>query len=54
METLDDQISELRDKQAAAQAKGESKLANKLYQQEQALLDKKDNSPIVGSRGRAA
>jgi len=54
METLDDQISELRDKQATAQAKGDSNLANKLYQQEQTLLEKKDNSPIVGSRGRAA
>lgn len=51
--TVDDQIRGVRSQIQEAQSAGDSKRANKLYQQEQALLAKKDgNKSIVGSRGR--
>lgn len=51
---LDDQIRTLRTQQAEAQASGDSKRANELYQKEQALIARKGNRPIVGAAGRAA
>lgn len=54
LETLDDEVRSIRDQIAEAQSKGDSKLANKLHQKELALLEKKGDQPIVGSRGRAA
>lgn len=51
---VDSQISTLRTQIADAQAKGEGRRANELYQQEQALLAKKGNQPIVGANSRAA
>ena len=52
-DSIDDQISGVRAQQQEAQASGDSKRANKLYQQEQALIGKKaGNKPVVGSRGR--
>lgn len=51
---LNTQITDLRRQQAEAQSKGESKRANELYQQEQQLLAKLGNQPVVGARGRAA
>lgn len=52
-DTVDDQISGVREQVAEAQASGDTKRANKLYQQEQALIAKRTGSkPIVGSRGR--
>lgn len=54
-ETLDSEVRTLRQQQAEAQQNGDSKLANRLYQREQALIAKmKGNKPIVGSQGRAA
>jgi hypothetical protein len=54
-ETIEGQISDLRKHQAEAQANGNTREANKLYQREQALIAKlKGNRPIVGSQGRAA
>ena len=52
-DTIDDQIRGVREQVAEAQASGDSKRANKLYQQEMALVAKRDGSKqIVGSRGR--
>lgn len=52
-DTVDDQIRVVREQVAEAQATGDSKRANKLYQQEQALIAKREGSkPIVGARGR--
>lgn len=51
---LNNQISELRKQQSEAQSKGDGKRANELYQQEQQLLAKLGNQPVVGARGRAA
>lgn len=52
-DTVDDQIRGVREQVAEAQAAGDSKRANKLYQQEQALIAKRaGNQPIVGARGR--
>lgn len=54
-DTLDDEIRGLREKQEEAKSKGDSKLANRLYQQEQALIAKRHgNKPVVGVQGRAA
>lgn len=54
-ETIDGQIKDIRTKQAEAQASGDSKLANTLYQKEQALIARRSGSkPIVGAQGRAA
>ena len=54
-DTIDDQIRELRGQIEDAQAKGDSKRANQLYQREQALIAKKDGrAPVVGAAGRAA
>lgn len=54
-ETIDSQIADLRKQQAEAQSAGNSKLANQLYQKEQALIKKRSgNKPIVGAQGRAA
>lgn len=54
-ETIDGQIKDLRTQQAEAQSSGNSKLANQLYQKEQALIAKRSgNKPIVGAAGRAA
>ncbi len=55
IETLDEQIKELRTKSDEASKAGDSKLANKYYEQEQALLEKqKGKGAIVGSEGRTA
>lgn len=51
-DSLDDQIRDVRARQSEAQSSGDSKLANKLYQQEQALIGKKGSKPVVGSQGR--
>lgn len=52
-DTVDDQIRNVRTQVAEAQAVGDSKRANKLYQQEQALIAKRGGSnPVVGARGR--
>lgn len=52
-DTADEQIRNIRSQVAEAQSVGDSKRANKLYQQEQALLSKREGSKaIVGSRGR--
>lgn len=52
-DTVDDQIRGVRDQITEAQASGDSKRANKLYQQEQALIAKRSgNKTIVGGRGR--
>lgn len=52
-DTVDDQIRNVRAQVAEAQSVGDSKRANKLYQQEQALIAKREGSKaIVGSRGR--
>lgn len=54
-ETIDGQIKDLRTQQAEAQSSGNSKLANTLYQKEQALIAKRSgNKPIVGAQGRSA
>lgn len=54
-ETIDSQIKDLRTQQSEAQSSGNSKLANQLYQKEQALIAKRSGSkPIVGAQGRAA
>jgi hypothetical protein len=53
MDTIDDNIRNVRAQISEAQAAGDSKRANKLYQQEQSLLAKRvGNKSIVGSRGR--
>lgn len=52
-DTVDDQIRGVRQQVAEAQSVGDSKRANKLYQQEQALIAKRGgNQQIVGVRGR--
>ena len=52
-DTVDDQIRNVRAQVAEAQASGDSKRANKLYQNEQALIAKREGSKaIVGARGR--
>lgn len=52
-DTVEDQIRGIREKVAEAQSVGDSKLANKLYQQEQSLISKRSGSKaIVGARGR--
>lgn len=52
-DTVDDQIRGVRQQVAEAQSVGDSKRANKLYQQEQALIAKREGSKaIVGARGR--
>ena len=52
-ETLSDQIDSAREKASEAQAKGDTKAANKWYQREQELIKKRDGeSPIVGAVGR--
>ena len=46
-DTMQEQLTELRSKMEAASQKGNSKEANRLYQQEQALIAKMDgNKPI--------
>jgi len=53
-ETLDDQVKDLRKRADEAKNKGETRLANKLFQEEQALLSKLvGNRPIIGD-GRNA
>jgi DNA repair exonuclease SbcCD nuclease subunit len=52
-DTVDDQIRGVREQVAEAQSVGDSKRANKLYLQEQALIAKREGSKaIVGARGR--
>ena len=51
-ETVNDQVRDVRHQIAEAQAIGDSKRADKLYQKEQALLAKMGNKPIVGASGR--
>jgi hypothetical protein len=53
--SIDDRITELRKLQTAATSAGDSRKANTLYQEEQALIAKRDgNKGIVGDQGRAA
>ena len=53
VETLDNQIAEVRAEAQKAQAEGNSKRANLLYQREQALIAKKSGEkPVVGVAGR--
>lgn len=55
VETIDEQIRDLRSQISDAQSKGDSKRANQLYQREQALIAKKEGrAPVVGAQGRAA
>lgn len=55
IDTIDGQIRDLRTQQVEAEGKGDSKLKNKLYQKELALIAKRDgDSNIVGAQGRAA
>jgi len=55
LDTAEDQIKDIRKQINEAQAKGDSKLANKLFASEQGLIAKmKGSKPIVGSQGRAA
>lgn len=52
---IEDEISDLRQKINKAQADGDSRKANELYQKEQQLIAKRDGSqPVVGASGRAA
>ena len=52
-ETLDEEIRAKRKQISEAQAAGDSKRANRLFLEEQALLGKQTgDQPIVGSRGR--
>lgn len=52
-ESIDEEIKSLREQQSAAQAKGNNKLANELYNKEQVLIAKKSgNQPVVGAGGR--
>ena len=52
-DTMDDQIRNIRTQTAEAQSAGDSKRANALYQQEQALIARREGSkPVVGARGR--
>lgn len=52
---IETQISDTRNAITAAQQKGDSKEANRLYQHEQKLLAQlHGNRPVVGSMGRAA
>lgn len=54
-ETLQGEVDSLREQIADAQAKGDSKKANRLYKKEQELLGRiHGDRPIVGSEGRAA
>lgn len=54
-DSAESELQEIRDKIKAAQNKGDNKTANKLYQQEQAMIAKMDGArPIVGAQGRAA
>ena len=52
-DTVEEQIRNVRAQVSEAQSVGDSKRANKLYQQEQALIAKRDGSKaVVGARGR--
>lgn len=54
-DSLETQVRELREKQSEAKDKGDNRLADKLYQQEQEILKKMHgNQAIVGAQGRAA
>lgn len=54
-ETLGDELHSLRKQISEAQAEGDSKRANLLYQRELALVAKMDgDKPLVGSQARAA
>lgn len=54
-DTVEDEVRGLRKQIEEAQAEGNSKRANQLYQREQVLISKvKGNRAIVGSQGRAA
>lgn len=55
IETIQSQIDEVTAKMEAAQAEGNTKLANKYYEEQMALYAKRDgNKNIVGSGGRLA
>src|SRR3990167_7976372 len=54
-ETVEGEIRDVRKQQSEVQLNGDSKVANRLYQREQALIAKmKGSKPIVGAQGRAA
>jgi hypothetical protein len=52
LETNAEQIRALQTQIREAQDKGDSKLANSLYQKELALQEKAGNQPVVGAQGR--
>ena len=52
-QTANDQIADLRKKQEEANKNGDSRRANEYYQQEMALIEKRDGrSQLVGVDGR--
>ncbi len=54
-ETIDDQVKDVRKRAAEAKDAGDTRLANKLFSQEQELLAKVvGKTPIVGAGGRTA
>lgn len=54
-DTLDDQVRDVRKRAAEAKGRGETRLANKLFKEEQALLSKiVGRQPIIGAGGRNA
>ena len=55
VESAQSELASLRSQIEEAQAKGNSKQANKLYNKEQALISKMSgNAPVVGANGRSA
>ncbi len=55
IETIDEQLRDLRKQIVEAQSEGDNKRANQLYQREQRLIAKKEGSkPVVGAAGRTA
>jgi hypothetical protein len=52
IDTVNDQVAALRGQIAKAQSEGNSKMANQLFQKEQALLEKMGNESVVGAHGR--
>ena len=51
---IDDEIRAITKQIDEAQAAGDSKRANQLYQREQELRARMGSQPIVGAQGRAA
>lgn len=54
-EQAQDEVTDLRKRISDAQGRGDTREANRLFQEEQKLLSKiQGNRPVVGSQGRAA